>query len=106
MAKENVIINNVESEFDEWEFIENFYPDYTHADEIAWNDDICKALHDEFDLNEYIGNEYILGLCAKSKEELQEMLDESDYALLKEAFRNYLRASFPKQYENDEDMPR
>ena len=92
--------------FDEWAFIEQYLPDYYHRDEVAENDDICKALHNEFDLNEYVGDEYVLGLAAKPKEELQEMLDESNYALLKEAFRNYLRAFYPKQYANDEDMPR
>ena len=105
MAKENVIINNEKSEFNEWQFIEDFYPDYAHADEIAENDDICKVLHEDIDLNEYMGDEYMLGLAAKPKEELEEMLEESNYALLKEAFRNYLRVAYPKQYKNDEDMP-
>lgn len=105
MAKENVIINNEKSEFDEWQFIEDYYPDYYHADEIAENDDISKVLHKDIDLNEYMGDEYMLGLAAKSEEELEQMLEDSNYALLKEAFRNYLRFAYPEQYKNDEDMP-
>ena len=91
--------------FDEWAFIEQFLPDYYHRDEVAENDDISKALHNEFDLNEHIGDEYILGLAAKSKEELQEMLDESNYALLKESMFNFLESFYPKQYKKDESMP-
>lgn len=30
-----------------WDFITKYYPNYDHADEIAWNDDLRKLLDNE-----------------------------------------------------------
>lgn len=38
-----------EALFASWHFIERFHPDYSHADEIAWIDDLECAICDECD---------------------------------------------------------
>ena len=80
-------------EFDEDLFLENYYPDYFHSDEVAELGDIAKVLDDDYEDDDECVQEYL----NTPKEELQREYDELMRSLLEKAFENYLNTNYPQK---------
>lgn len=81
-----------EQNFNYWEFIERYHPNYTRSDEVLLSDDITKVLDNQDDLSvECIHNvkSYVSDL--NDTQALIELQTEVDADLFKEALREYLK---------------
>lgn len=76
-----------------WDFVENYYPNYSSSDEIAYNNDLQKIIDGEINgyaedlyndmLNEGIFEEDIITIA-------QQRLDKSNAEIYADAIQNYL----------------
>lgn len=71
---------------DAYDFVEKYFPDYYHADTIAWEDDLYCALNDECDDDKLAR---IKTQWGGTKAELQAAHDELYFANINRAIDNY-----------------
>ena len=77
-----------------WGFVEKYYPNYDSADEIAWNGDLEKLYHNEYDEGDcahlMLINEYGGVLDEESRALIKRDLDASYRDIYERAIENYL----------------
>lgn len=83
----------VELGFNYWRFIEKYYPNYNHCDNILLSDILTRKLDGE-------------EICEKDEEYIKDLdvrkeLMELDKELLGIAFENYFNQTYPKKSNNE-----
>lgn len=83
----------VELEFNYWRFIEKYYPNYHHCDNILLSDILTRKLNGE-------------EICEKDEDyikdwDVRKELIELDKVLLGIAFENYFNQTYPKKAKNE-----
>lgn len=92
VIKENYIkpvVKEEETTFDYWGFIEKYYPNYSHCDNILLSDILTRKLHGE-------------EICESDEEyikdwDVRKELMELDKQLLSEAFENFFYSIYPEK---------
>lgn len=84
---------SVELEFNYWEFIEKYYPNYNHCDKILLSDILTRKLDGE-------------EICENDEEyikdwDVRKELMELDKELLGRAFENYFNQTYPEKSHNE-----
>jgi hypothetical protein len=77
-----------------WDFVEKYYPNYDSSDVIAYNGDLCKLYHEEYDdgdcshqlLIEDYGGEF----NTTSRRQIESDFNESTRIVYERAIENYL----------------
>ena len=83
--------DNKEYQFDEWQFIEHYHPNY-NCDEIAWIDDICKILDNDYEPDSAAAQSEYVGM---PEEELIAERNRLTAIVLREAMENYISENLP-----------
>ena len=77
-----------------WDFVTIYYPNYSSADEIAWNDDLEKLYHDDYTegdcAHQLLIEEYGGEINKASLKLIKRDLDASYREIYERAIENYL----------------